>query len=249
MTPNGTDDSSAVEQSVDGDLLDFVTGTEDVHEFLQEIAARAAHRLTTPDHQVMCAVSLLRRRRPMTVAWSNEDARRLDDEQNRVAEGPCITAARSLETVYVPDTLQDDRWPDYLPTASGQGVRSILGTPFHLADEADAGLNFYSSSPDAFPAASIGVAHEFVRETSNALRLAVRLAVLASERDDLDAALRSRSTINTAVGILMAQNHCSQKEALTFLERASSVRNLKLRDVAAAVVASAGGTAGPPPAP
>ncbi len=68
MTPNGTDDSSAVEQSVDGDLLDFVTRTEDVHEFLQEIAARAAHRLTTPDHQVMCAVSLLRRRRPMTVA-------------------------------------------------------------------------------------------------------------------------------------------------------------------------------------
>lgn len=249
MTPNGTDDSSDVEQSVDGDLLDFVTETGDVHDFLQEIAVRAARRLTTPSHDVMCAVSLLRRRRPMTVAWSSEDVRRLDHEQNRVSEGPCIAAALSLETVYVPDTLQDERWPHYLPAASEQGVRSILGAPFHLADEANAGLNFYSSSPGAFPEESVAVAHEFVRETSNALRLAVRLAVLAAERDDLDAALRSRSTINTAVGILMAQNRCSQKEALTFLERASSVRNLKLRDVAAAVVASAAGAAGPPPGP
>ena len=50
--------------------------------------------------------------------------------------------------------------------------------------------------------------------------------------------MESRTTIDIAVGAIMAQNRCSQESALKILKIASSTRNIKLRDVAAAVVAS-----------
>jgi AmiR/NasT family two-component response regulator len=43
-----------------------------------------------------------------------------------------------------------------------------------------------------------------------------------------------------AVGIIMAQNRCSQHDAFEILKTASSTRNSKLHDVAASVVNSLG---------
>ena len=53
--------------------------------------------------------------------------------------------------------------------------------------------------------------------------------------------MESRTIIDTAVGIIIAQNRCSQEDAINLIKSASSTRNLKLRDVAAAIVESAGG--------
>ena len=46
--------------------------------------------------------------------------------------------------------------------------------------------------------------------------------------------------IDVAVGIIMAQNRCSQDEAFELLKSASSARNIKLHAVAAGVVDSLG---------
>jgi AmiR/NasT family two-component response regulator len=43
-----------------------------------------------------------------------------------------------------------------------------------------------------------------------------------------------------AVGIIMAQNRCSQQDAFEILKTASSTRNAKLHDVATSVVNSLG---------
>ncbi|MHA7264346.1 ANTAR domain-containing protein [Arthrobacter sp. TMN-37] len=75
------------------------------------------------------------------------------------------------------------------------------------------------------------------------LRLAVRIARLSDTDENLRAAMQARTTIDLAVGIIMAQNRCSQDSAMTILKAASSARNVKLREVAAAVVASAGHSA------
>jgi AmiR/NasT family two-component response regulator len=45
------------------------------------------------------------------------------------------------------------------------------------------------------------------------------------------------------VGIIMGQNRCSQDEAFGILQSASNTRNMKLRDVASAIVASTGNSA------
>ena len=55
---------------------------------------------------------------------------------------------------------------------------------------------------------------------------------------DLRAAMESRTVIDLAVGILMGRNRCGQEEAVEILKRASNHRNVKLRDLAAELVAS-----------
>ena len=48
--------------------------------------------------------------------------------------------------------------------------------------------------------------------------------------------MEHRTSIDLACGVVMAQNRCSQEEAMGILTRVSSNRNQKLRDVAADVL-------------
>ncbi|WP_258868547.1 ANTAR domain-containing protein [Arthrobacter sp. RT-1] len=50
--------------------------------------------------------------------------------------------------------------------------------------------------------------------------------------------MKNRTAIDIAVGVIMAQNRCSQDAAITILRKASSSRNMKLHNVAAAVIES-----------
>ena len=50
-------------------------------------------------------------------------------------------------------------------------------------------------------------------------------------------ALESRTTIGTAIGILMERYQLDANRVFTFLVRTSQTGNIKLREVAAAVVA------------
>jgi AmiR/NasT family two-component response regulator len=50
--------------------------------------------------------------------------------------------------------------------------------------------------------------------------------------------MESRTTIDLATGAIMAQNRCIQETAIRILRIASNTRNVKLRDIAASVVAS-----------
>jgi AmiR/NasT family two-component response regulator len=48
--------------------------------------------------------------------------------------------------------------------------------------------------------------------------------------------MEHRTSIDLACGVVMAQNRCSQEEAMGILTKVSSNRNQKLRDVAADVL-------------
>ncbi|CAL9443354.1 ANTAR domain-containing response regulator [Streptomyces sp. NPDC015242] len=79
------------------------------------------------------------------------------------------------------------------------------------------------------------------------LERAERLHVLQEEVDQLRQAIASRPVIDQARGILMATHGCTSDQAWHILRETSQLSNTKLRDVAAAVTASAEGD-GPPPA-
>ncbi|MFJ3162866.1 ANTAR domain-containing protein [Streptomyces kanasensis] len=73
-----------------------------------------------------------------------------------------------------------------------------------------------------------------------------RLAALETENAQLRTALRSRATIDQAVGIVMAERRVGPDEAFRILVSLSQHTNVKLRDVAAAMVhrTADGGTGG-----
>ena len=122
----------------------------------------------------------------------------------------------------------------------GQGVRSILALPFVLEGETRAALNLYSHRPGRFEGRVLELAQDFVSQTSMALRLAVRFAHYSDAAANLKATLETRTVIDVAVGVIMAQNRCSQEEAFELLKAASSTRNIKLHSVATSIVDSLG---------
>ena len=133
---------------------------------------------------------------------------------------------------------REHRWPDYTAAALVEKVGSSLSVPLVLAGEAEAGLNMYSTRSHGFSGEDIETVESYAYHASKALRLAVRISQLAEAKNHLTATLESRTVIDLAAGAIMAQNRCSQDAAMRILKIASNTRNVKLREVAASVVAS-----------
>ncbi|HKU30858.1 GAF and ANTAR domain-containing protein [Arthrobacter sp. NyZ413] len=229
---------------VSSEIQDLLLDTPDVEAFLSELARHSASVLGSPDNEMLCGVTLLRHGSAGTVASSSERALKLDELQYRFAEGPCLTACKEGIQVHIPDLEKDKAWPEYGHAARENGVRSILALPIPLVDGTSrAGLNIYSEQPNTFDEAAVQRASDYAQQASKGLRLAIMIAQHSETAANLRAAMESRTVIDVATGIIVAQNRCTQAEALDVLKKASSNRNIKLRDIAAAVVESAGGGA------
>jgi GAF domain-containing protein len=218
-------------------LQDLVLKTEDVKVMLDELAHFTALTLSDPA-LAFCSITLLQQKKPVTVASSEKGAQRLDETQYRAGQGPCLTAIREESVVHVPDVRSEHRWPGYAAAALAERVGSSLSVPLALAGEAEAGLNIYSTRPHGFTGEDIEKVQSYAYHASKALRLAVRITQLAEAKNNLVAAMESRTVIDLAAGAIMAQNRCSQDAAMKILKIASNSRNVKLRDVAASVVTS-----------
>lgn len=125
--------------------------------------------------------------------------------------------------------------------STGQGSASTLRVPLVLDEENSAVVNLYSPRTDAFSSGDHAYAQQFAADAARALLLALRISRLSDSRDDLAAAMQSRTIIDMAVGAIMAQNRCGRDYAFKILRNTSNNRNMKIRDVAAAVVASIAG--------
>ncbi len=228
--------SETTATSINEHLHRLVLNSADVEEFLGELARASARSLSRPGDEILCGITLLRQRKAATAASSSPAAQAMDEIQYAFGDGPCVTASREQETVHIADLETDQRWPQWAARVREQGVRSILAVPFQLDGDTRAALNVYSHRPHRFDEHARELASIFVSQTSMALGLAVRFAHFSETADDLKATLETRTAIDVAVGIIMAQNRCSQAEAFELLRAASSARNVKLHTVAAAIV-------------
>ncbi|TQJ33962.1 GAF and ANTAR domain-containing protein [Arthrobacter sp. SLBN-122] len=234
--PGGLADSDS-EQSFQRLVLE----SRDVRDFLAELAVRAASRLSVRGNTIHSGVTVIRRRKPQAVAASEAAARVLDELQNGFGDGPCLTALRKRTTLLVPDLAAEKRWEPYVRAALEHGVSSILAIPLDLSGDAEAVLNLYSGCSNGFSAEDISTAEAFARQAAGSIRLILRITQLNEAREDMSAAMQSRTVIDMAIGAIMAENRCTRDEAFNILTRASSTRNIKLRDVAASVITSISG--------
>ena len=227
----------------DGDrqLHELVLNTVDVSAFLEELAVLIASTLSTASKRLHCGVTVMRHRKPSVVASSDKRARSLDELQNAFDDGPCLTALRRHEIVVVQDVSLESRWPDYLGAAREQGIGFILAIPLELAGEAEAVVNLYVEKPASLSPLDIDTARNFVANAAKSLRLALKLGNLRDTSNDLAAAMKSRATIDMAVGVIMAQNHCTHEQAIYELTRSSGARKTRLRETAAVVVGAVSG--------
>ncbi|MEJ1194011.1 GAF and ANTAR domain-containing protein [Pseudarthrobacter sp. CCNWLW207] len=222
-------------------LLGLVLDSPEITSFLTELAIMTASCLSTQDNIIDCGVTVLREKKPAVAASSDARAASLDELQNGFGEGPCLTALHGNTTILIPDLLVEERWHRYTEAALDNGVRSVLAVPLNLAGEAHGVTNLYSRQPNGFSDLDVLTAENFVANASRSIQLALSMAHLKGVHEDLLAAMQSRTIIDMAVGVVMAQNGSSQDEAISILTRASNSRNVKLREVASTVVDSVGG--------
>jgi GAF domain-containing protein len=225
-------------------LQDLVLDSASVDQFLRDLASYSAGRLSSPDREIFCGVAVERHKKAMAIAGSDPCIRILDQLQTKHGDGPGITAMRTKETVLVPDVSREKRWRAYASALSGQGLFSAVSLPLALGEDTRGALSLYCGRPQAFTGEDIATARAFSGQVSKSLRLALRIGKLQDSRDSMSAAMKSRTVIDLATGTIMALSRCSQHQAFTVLLEASNTRNLKLKEVAANVVASIAGSSG-----
>lgn len=167
-----------------------------------------------------------------TLAASSPAARKADEMQYAVGEGPCVEAAVEGGWFRSGDVEVDRRWPRWGPLAVTVGVRSLLSVQLATADDPLGALNLYSRRAEGFDEPD---------DVDFALLYAVHAAVAlttAREITGLTHALHSRHTIGVAQGVLMERFGLSVDASFNLLRRYSMHTNTRLADVAAVVVST-----------
>ncbi|MDF2052226.1 ANTAR domain-containing protein [Arthrobacter sp. Cr_A7] len=141
-----------------------------------------------------------------------------------------------MSTVLIDNVDSDLRWPELNRKFAEANVHSSLGVPLQISSEASAALNFFASKPGAFTPNVYAKAKSFAAAARSTLHLSVRIGTALSRAEDLEAAMKNRTAINLACGVIMAQNRCTQAEAIAILTKVASNRNRKLREVATELI-------------
>src|SRR5215218_4355124 len=209
-------------------LLGIRLGGVELSGVLQRIVDIAKDAVAGVDE---VSITLVRDDRPWTATYTGQLALDADEMQYERGYGPCIDAGVSGTLLRVDDMRDESRWPDYATVVVPRGVLSSLSVPLPLQTELVGALNCYSREPQAF-AASTTAAVELASHVAVAVSNAMSYLDAAALADHMRAAMESRSVIEQAKGIIMAQNRCDAERAFDVLRRASQGRNVKLRDLA-----------------
>lgn len=167
-----------------------------------------------------------------TLASSADLAAQADALQYQLDEGPCLDATEHEHWVRIGDVTADSRWPRWGPRAGDLGIGSLLSVQLLDEGQPQGALNIYSLATGSFVETdTVDVALVYAVHAAHALS-AARLVT------NLQTAVSSRHTIGMAQGILMERFGLDQPKSFELLRRLSEQNEMKLRDVAAHVVAT-----------
>lgn len=149
----------------------------------------------------------------------------LDRLQQRLGDGPCISAAKHQSVSRIEDTRQDQRWPEFSAEAARLQVRSMLCVPLWVDERSLGALSLYADQAAAF-----SDLHE--RVTSLLATFAALALAEAQRADQMHDALGNRDVIGQAKGILMERHGVTADAAFAVLSRISQAGNMKLAEIA-----------------
>jgi transcriptional regulator with GAF, ATPase, and Fis domain len=156
----------------------------------------------------------------------------LDAIQDEYKGGPCLEAAWQHHIMHVVDLNVDQRWPRYQQYALAETpIRSIVSYELFVDSGAMGALNFYSHNPHAFSDDSMELGGVFANQVALAWSMMRR-------QDQFRSALASRDMIGQAKGVIMERFNLDAVEAFDLLTRLSRQSNIKLTDIARALIES-----------
>lgn len=159
-------------------------------------------------------------------------------------QGPLVDAVEYQVPVLSPDLESDDRWPAPITDARGTQVRGAAAVPGVWREDQTVVLSAVLSRPaDAADIATL-IGYEQLVSAALVTSAAEDSAGIA----DMLAVLQSRGAIEQAKGMIMGRLRCDADAAWSTLRRASHESNVKLRELAVALVEHVGGVPAEQPA-
>lgn len=150
--------------------------------------------------------------------------------------GPIHESLAFGEPRRLADVEHDDRWPDFTVRMLKTGFRCALVLPLGSESEPAAVLTLFSRQPDQFGRTTYDVTLLFVLHAGVVFDNATLYHDSQTLVKHLRTALATRSTVGQAQGLLMHRHGYDTSAAFSALRGASQHANVKLRDVAAALV-------------
>ena len=210
----------------------------DIDQQLTGIAQTAAQSLPAVSY---ASVTAVRDGAPTTVAASSELAVAVDQAQYDEQSGPCLDALHDGIPVPVENIAVTMRWPGFREAALRMGLRASVSVPlFAGSGQPVAALNLYGHDADAMNA--LGAHVWTVYHIDPATSATPGTGPLDAGGQDLIAGLVDafavRALIQQAIGVLMARDHNSAREAYLSLRIRAAETATALPEIATSVLAA-----------
>jgi GAF domain-containing protein len=163
---------------------------------------------------------------------------RADELQYELGEGPCLSAWAGRILVRIDDIAAAGCWPRWTRAAEQLGVRSSVSAPLVAGNRALGAIKVYATRPAAYDAVAERRLTMFAAQTAILLAHAQSPDVAPSYTEALVETLRSRDTISTAKGIVMAREGVGEDGAMAILLAQAQRSSRTLRETAQGLVRS-----------
>jgi GAF domain-containing protein len=215
------------------DVAGAMVGPSDLPELL--------HRLTEHASAMVGAVGagiLLRDRQGHLRFGAASEDRIMDVEhhQQLVEEGACWQAYTDDRVVVAEDLRHDERWPSYTARALEHGFVAVVGVPMRAYGRTIGVMNVYRETAGPWSDEACEAAEVLAALGAGYVAHAAQLRDQEDLTDQLQRAIDSRDLIGQAKGIVMAHRQVDAGQAFSLLRVGSQSRNVKLRDIAQAVI-------------
>jgi len=215
-------------------LASGLASGEDVVEMLASLTAECARLL-----DIASAGLLLADQRGVlhVMAASSERTRELEVFQVQREEGPCRDSYLDGAAVSVPDLTQMiERWPQFAPHALAVGFASVHALPLRLREARLGTLGLFGTEVGCLNQEDLSLGQALADVASVALVQDRSSTDQAALNAQLYGALSSRVVLEQAKGVLAQYGGLEMQDAFDVLRRYARDHNLRLTQLAHAVV-------------
>lgn len=211
-------------------LANLVYASDDYFDMYQALCDAAPHLVDGCHH---ASLMIKRNGRLVTAAASDDVARRVDELERQIGEGPCVDAIEEEAAQLDDDLTAACAWPTLRDRVLEETpVRGMAGFRLIVENEKVGALNLFSDHPLALTGSSVNQAAVLAAFASIALMAAQRQEQVTTLRDGLN----SNREIGKAIGLMMAFHKVDDDAAFEILRNASQDMNIKISEIAKQIV-------------
>ncbi|SDP55438.1 GAF domain-containing protein [Pedococcus dokdonensis] len=218
------------------DLAGTLEGLDDLSPYLERLVQSVNANIDGCDS---VGVTVVMEDRPRTAAYTTAGTLEIDAVQYAVGDGPCLDAFRNGRENLVDLVGGEERWPAFIKGCDPGEVQTLLALPLESGGRRYGALNLYGHARNAFDHTDLTLVRMAAQRAADALAAAVSVAGAREVAGQMEQAMASRAVIEQAKGLLIGRHGIDEMVAFELLRRQSQEQNLKLRVLAAQLVAEA----------